>query len=235
MQCSPGNGPEFELQGLQESGGIIQIKVDKSGSLKAITINHFEHVFIIAKGALLMMAHTQKHTGSGSLPALPRTKAHLIHPGHFPDADASCSSLGPYPEDNKSGFTLIEILTVVAIIGILAAIALPRFGDYRDKARQTSVLHDLRTCLAETAIDIHEGNETGNCYISEDDDYNKNPFVEDNEIKENPDFEVAGYDFEFDGRRIYLKSEEEGGGGQGSPGKSGESPGKSGDAPGQNK
>ncbi len=165
-----------------------------------------------------MMARTQKQTGSGSLPALPRMEAHLIHPGHFPDADAPCSSLGPYPEDNKSGFTLIEILTVVAIVGILAAIALPRFGDYRDKARQSSVLHDLRTCLAETAIDIHEGNDPGNCYISLDENYNSNPFVEDGELKENSGFTVGGYGFEFDGRRIYLKSEGEGGGGGWSPG-----------------
>jgi prepilin-type N-terminal cleavage/methylation domain-containing protein len=160
-----------------------------------------------------MMAHTHKQTGSGSLPALPRTKAHLIHPGHFPDADAPCSRPGPYPGDNKRGFTLIEILTVVAIIGILAAIALPRFADYRDKARQTSVLHDLRVCLGETAIDIHEGNDPANCSISEDQGYNDNPFVEDDKLKENPGFEVAGYDFEFDGRMIFLKSEGGGNGG----------------------
>jgi prepilin-type N-terminal cleavage/methylation domain-containing protein len=164
-----------------------------------------------------MMAHTQKQTGSGSFPALPCTKAHLVHPGHFPEAGASCSSLGPYPEDNKSGFTLIEILTVVAIIGILAAIALPRFGDYRDKARQSTVLHDLRTCLAETAIDIHEENEIGDCYISEDEDYNTNPFVENGELKEYSGFEVGGYYFVFDGRRIYL-IEAGGGDGEWSPG-----------------
>ncbi len=217
----------MSFKDFKNQSGIIQIKVDKRGSLKAITINHFDHVFIIAEGALLMMAHTQKQTGSGFFPALPRTEAHLIHPGHFPDADASCSSPGPYPEDNKSGFTLIEILTVVAIIGILVAIAIPRFGDYRDRARQSSVLHDLRTCLAETAIDIHEGNDPEDCYISEDEDYNGNPFVENGELKENPGFTVGGYDFEFDGRRVFLTE----GNGNGPPPGAGPSDGVPADPP----
>ncbi|HET7585563.1 MAG TPA: type II secretion system protein [Gemmatimonadaceae bacterium] len=46
--------------------------------------------------------------------------------------------------NSKKGFTLIELLIVVVIIGILAAIAIPKFASTKEKAYLASMKSDLR-------------------------------------------------------------------------------------------
>src|SRR2546425_5092909 len=50
-------------------------------------------------------------------------------------------------EMNRKGFTLIELLIVVVIIGILAAIAIPKFANTKEKAYIASMKSDLRNLV----------------------------------------------------------------------------------------
>jgi len=64
----------------------------------------------------------------------------------------------------QQGFTLIELMIVVAIIGILAAVALPAYQDYTIKAKMSEVI--LATSQCRTAVTETYQTNTANTTVS---------------------------------------------------------------------
>lgn len=59
---------------------------------------------------------------------------------------------------NRRGFTIIELLIVMAVIAILIGIALPRFKGMRDEGNYTKAMSELRSLQAAVeSYRIHEG------------------------------------------------------------------------------
>lgn len=87
---------------------------------------------------------------------IPDAAQQTIHP-HFsvmsnPRLNRLCSSR-PSRRRRRAGFTLAEIMIVVAIIASLAALALPNFLRSRKRSQATRILQDLR--VIDGAIDLY--------------------------------------------------------------------------------
>lgn len=67
----------------------------------------------------------------------------------------------PFKIRNNQGFTLVELMIVVAIIGILSSIAIPNYQKYQAKARQTEAKINLASIYtAETSFTAEQGSYT---------------------------------------------------------------------------
>src|SRR5512134_1468848 len=62
---------------------------------------------------------------------------------------------------NKKGFTLIELMIVVAIIGILAAIAIPNFLKFQAKSKQSEAKTNLKAVFTAETSYFGENNTYG--------------------------------------------------------------------------
>lgn len=65
---------------------------------------------------------------------------------------------------NKKGFTLAELLIVVAIIAVLVAIAIPIFTAQIEKAAEATDLANMRSSYAEAQVKVLEGDAAAATY-----------------------------------------------------------------------
>jgi prepilin-type N-terminal cleavage/methylation domain-containing protein len=57
---------------------------------------------------------------------------------------------------NEKGFTLVELMTVVAVISILAGIAVPNYLGYQKQSRNNSAFHDARNAFLATQAHFND-------------------------------------------------------------------------------
>ena len=62
---------------------------------------------------------------------------------------------------NNKGFTLAELLIVVAIIAVLVAVAIPVFSGQLEKSRQATTLANLRSGYAEATVELFDKDLSG--------------------------------------------------------------------------
>lgn len=84
-------------------------------------------------------------------------------------------------KNNRKGFTLAELLIVVAIIAVLVAVAIPVFTGQLENARDATTVANLRAAYAEAMVEQLESDSTA-------------PVIIENVRFENSDKKLGSYD-----------------------------------------
>ena len=96
---------------------------------------------------------------------------------------------------NEKGFTLAELLIVVAIIGVLVAISIPIFTSQLEKAREATDLANIRSAYAECTTAVLTGEPDDGVTAGTDGSYTKDVKISQTKegwLDSNKDVEVAG-------------------------------------------
>lgn len=75
---------------------------------------------------------------------------------------------------NKKGFTIVELVIVIAVIAILAAVLIPTFSNIVDRANKAAAQADAKNLWTQYCVDVTEKNESYadfNGYIVIDEEY----------------------------------------------------------------
>ena len=96
---------------------------------------------------------------------------------------------------NKKGFTLAELLVVVAIIGVLVAISIPIVTAQLEKSKEAVDLANIRTAYAECSTAVLTGEPNDSTVVKDGDGYKKSVTLvqaKANWTGDNADAEIGG-------------------------------------------